>query len=149
MSLHKELIYRKGEAVSDSAITVYWLARLPMKLKIILAFMLEKKIGPIKMPVFHSPRFAKILRGMSTDRILPFQFWTLLNSISAGSTSWKTKGLWKTVVDRKLLLEDVKRKWISSKIDVLLSPVFPFPAVPYMMPGRILRKSIYELYQKR
>jgi len=115
----------KGESVSDAAVIVYWIARLPLCLRLLIARIVEFRLGSIKLPLFLSPLAAGILRG--------------------GVKSWDSKGLWSTVIDRKRMVDFIKAQWMGNNLDVLLCPAFPFPAIPYSMPGKILEAVTYTM----
>lgn len=55
-------IFRIAESISDAAITTYWMARLPLWARKLMAHAVEFKLGPIKLPIFYSPLTAKMLR---------------------------------------------------------------------------------------
>ncbi len=87
-----------------------------------LAIIIEFKLGPFKLPIFYSPLTAKLLRY--------------------GNSTRKSAGLWQKIIDRKVMMDYIKSQWISNNIDVLISPTFPFPAIPYAIPGKILRMTM-------
>ncbi|XP_035705299.1 fatty-acid amide hydrolase 1 isoform X2 [Folsomia candida] len=115
----------KAESISDAAITVYWMTRLPLYWRRLIAYILEFKMGPIKLPIFYSPLTAKLLRS--------------------GTKTWTSEGLWRNIVDRKLMLDYIKGQFLANNIDLLITPAFPFPAIPYNMPGKILQAVVYTM----
>lgn len=61
--------------------------------------------------------------------------------------------LWKRMGDRKVMIQEITTKWKEQGIDLLLTPTFPFPAVPHGYPGRLQRMifvaySLFYLFTK-
>lgn len=47
------------------------------------------------------------------------------------------------------MIEEVTSSWKAQGLDLLLTPTFPFPAVPHNLPGRLQRKLYdFQFYEK-
>jgi len=127
--------------LSDSAFATYWVNRLPRFVRQMIATIIEFKLGPIKLPVYHSPLFAKMLRGTQMEAALIPICEPYIDTLifSAGRKSRKSYGLWERILERKLVMDQIRDQMVSNNIDVILAPVFPFPAPYYQIPGKISR----------
>jgi hypothetical protein len=69
-------------------------------------------------------------------KVLVLQKKTLLILLGGAN---KTGDLWQRIGDRKQMTEELLKSWKKANLDLLLTPTYPFPAVPHNMPGRLQR----------